>query len=159
MNFLFNLQILFGVASAMKFLFQHDIVHRDVKPGNILLRLKEDERVDFAVLCDLGISRTIEASGQSNLTYVGSDPWMAPEIKRDINKMKEGEINNISEGYGHPIDVFGFGLVAQWLVTGNNPPARHVKGIFDTFLVFIHLPSLLSIRSFVWCLLKISNWV
>ena len=134
-----NGPILLGVASVMKFLFQNDIAHRDVKPGNILLRLKEDERVDFAVLCDLGISRTIEASGQSNLTYVGSDPWMAPEIIRDINKMKEGEINDISEIYGHPIDVFGFGLVAQWLVTGNNPPARHVKGIVNKHIVFIHL--------------------
>ena len=42
----------------------------------------------------------------------GTPKWMAPEVKGHNPK------------YGHPADIFGFGLVAVYVKTGDEPEAR-----------------------------------
>ena len=59
-----------------------------------------------AALTDLGVSKRLTSTQRSNQTNTGTDLWRAPEVK--------GE----RPTYGHPADVFGFGLVATFLVTG-----------------------------------------
>ena len=87
------------------------------------------------MLCDLGVSRTILTDNQSN-SYVGTDLWMAPEIKSiKDSEMRIRSIFNSKEAfgkYGHPVDVFGFGLVAQWLLTGKLQTAEVISGTFKT---------------------------
>ena len=111
-----------------------------MKPENILIRQKDDGTVEKAVLCDLGVSRTILTDGQTNLTYVGTDIWMAPEIKSiKLFEMKTRSIFNSKEAfgkYGHPVDVFGFGLVAQWLLTGKLQTAEVISGTFRTNWIY-----------------------
>ena len=51
---------------------------------------------------------------------------MAPEIK---NMKKDSRRADAFGKYGHPIDVFGFGLVAQWLLTGKFQTAKVVSGM------------------------------
>ena len=68
-------RIIEGVALALHAAHKIGLVHRDVKPSNILL----DEN-DFAYLIDFGIAR---AAGETSLThtggFIGSWPYMAPE--------------------------------------------------------------------------------
>ena len=73
-------------------------------------------------LTDLGVSRRLASTERSNQTNTGTELWMAPEVK--------GE----RPTYGHPADVFGFGLVAIFLVTGpdNYPLGRDVEGMFPS---------------------------
>ena len=68
-------RIIEQVAKALHAAHKVGLVHRDVKPSNILL--DED---DFAYLIDFGIAR---AAGETSLTatggFIGSWPYMAPE--------------------------------------------------------------------------------
>ena len=54
----------------MEFLHKKNLLHRDVKPDNILIR--DDETGIQVALNDLGVSRVIMATEVSKLTPVGT---------------------------------------------------------------------------------------
>ena len=106
--------ILRQVANGLRHLKDLKIVHRDVKPDNILTKTDENRTLRVA-LTDLGVSKHMTKTQSSNQTNIGTDLWMAPEVKGD------------GPTYGHPADVFGFGLTAMFILTGKYPLGRDVK--------------------------------
>ncbi len=90
------------LADALAYAHDHGVVHRDVKPSNILLRA--DGR---SVLTDFGIARLVSDSGQHTSTgdIIGSPAYLSPE-----------QVN------GQPlttaIDVYSLGLVLLEALTG-----------------------------------------
>ncbi len=95
------------VARAIHYAHQHGVLHRDVKPANILL----DEYGDPHVT-DFGLAKIVE--DERNLTLsgavMGSPAYMAPE-------QAEGSSKRISAG----TDVYGLGAVLYHLLTGSPP--------------------------------------
>jgi serine/threonine-protein kinase len=94
------------MASALQHAYQHGLIHRDVKPGNILLNAQ-----GHAKLCDLGLARptisehTTTASGVS----AGTPAYMSPEQamgRRDLD---------------FRTDLFSLGASLYHLVTGAIP--------------------------------------
>jgi eukaryotic-like serine/threonine-protein kinase len=83
---------------------RHGVVHRDVKPGN-LLRSRESE----VKLADFGIAKATE---QSSITQVGSvlgtAAYLAPEQAR-------------GEEAGPPADLYALGVVTYQLISGRLP--------------------------------------
>src|SRR3954452_20390918 len=70
--------ILRGTAAALDHAHQEGVVHRDVKPANILVR--EDETVKVG---DLGIARAMDATQiTAEGRVIGTVPYMAPERMR-----------------------------------------------------------------------------
>ena len=106
--------ILYQLANAMEFLHRKNLLHRDVKPDNILVR--DDETGIQVALSDLGVSRVIMATEVSKLTPAGCNIWMAPEVGECRSK------------YGHPADVYGFGLIALFIKTGSKPHRKPESG-------------------------------
>jgi serine/threonine protein kinase len=91
-------QMLLGLTEVQK----HNIVHRDIKPGNIILFAR-----GVAKLGDFGIAKVVERAGESIGTDAGTRGYFAPE-----------------QIYGHPSfasDIFSLGLVFYEMITGVLP--------------------------------------
>lgn len=85
-----------AVLSAVQYLHHHNIVHRDVKPENILYRTEaEDANV---VLVDFGIAKHLEADDELLTNVCGSYGYAAPEI---LSK----------KGHGKPVDLWSLGVI------------------------------------------------
>jgi eukaryotic-like serine/threonine-protein kinase len=86
---------------------RHDIIHRDVKPANIVLS------AHGAVLLDFGIARAVAASGTDQLTRsgiaVGTSTYMSPE---QITALPEMD---------HRCDLYSVGVVLFECLAGQPP--------------------------------------
>lgn len=96
-------KIIYRCAKALHYAHKRGVVHRDIKPGNIMLTTENDVRIiDFgiAILKDADISR-IEG-------IAGSPSYMSPE------QVKSAEVSSVS-------DLYSLGAVMYELVTGFRP--------------------------------------
>jgi serine/threonine-protein kinase len=113
------------VADALAFAHARGVVHRDVKPDNVLLE-KESGR---AMVTDFGIARAVSDSGDSRLTAtgmaIGTPAYMSPE-----QAAGERDIDGRS-------DLYALGIVAYQMLTGAPPftaastPAMLVKHLTE----------------------------
>lgn len=100
------------VAECLAYLHSARVVHRDVKPGNVLL----DEDRTRAKLSDFGVSRMVPA-GQTHLStdLKGTMGYVDPE------SFPEGHVSEST-------DMFSFGVVLLELVTGRRAVEPTVSG-------------------------------
>jgi hypothetical protein len=88
------------------------VVHRDVKPGNVLLRQRADhDDEDFAYLCDFGIARTVAdvpGDGTGTGGVVGTIGFLAPE------RIDGAAASGAS-------DVYSLGCLLWTVLTGAQP--------------------------------------
>src|SRR5881394_2973171 len=67
------------IASALDLALKHNLLHRDIKPGNILFNVDNEPK-----LVDFGLARSVEAEPESNTVTEGTPYYVAPEkIKRE----------------------------------------------------------------------------
>ncbi|XP_054158423.1 serine/threonine-protein kinase PLK4-like [Oppia nitens] len=79
---------------------QPPIIHRDIKPKNILI--KESAYGRFVKIADFGLAVAHREHSQSHTQNVGADKYMAPEVKR-------------SRHYGPKADMYSIGVTMQEL--------------------------------------------
>lgn len=92
-----------GLVEALRDIHRAGLVHRDLKPGNVLLAEDGPRVIDF------GIARAVDAARLTSTgLVVGTPPFMAPEQFREATS-------------GPASDVFSLGSVLTFAATGRGP--------------------------------------
>jgi len=98
-----TLKLVDQISSALSLAHRNNIIHRDIKPDNILL---DDD--GNAYLTDFGIARATTKDGEEEDDVSGSPGYIAPE------QITAGEI-------GAHTDLYSFGIVIYEVLTANHP--------------------------------------
>src|SRR6184192_4335624 len=101
------IELIAKVARTVHYAHEHGILHRDIKPGNILLDGKGEPH-----LTDFGLARLVESESSvtQTLDILGTPSYMAPE---------QAVGNNAA--VSSATDVYGLGAVLYQLLTGHPP--------------------------------------
>ncbi|MBK8256278.1 MAG: serine/threonine protein kinase [Polyangiaceae bacterium] len=97
-----------GICKGLGAAHRSNIVHRDIKPGNVFLAREHGELVPKII--DFGIARLTASSNHTRTGLVmGSPPYMAPEQWKGAKHVTVQS------------DVFALGVVIYEMMTGTNP--------------------------------------
>ncbi|RDX91129.1 Mitogen-activated protein kinase kinase kinase 1, partial [Mucuna pruriens] len=104
------------ILSGLKYLHDHDVVHRDIKCANILVD------VNGAVkLADFGLAKATKFNDVKSSK--GSPYWMAPEV-----------VNLKNQGYGLAADIWSLGCTVLEMLT-RQPPYSDLEGMQALFRI------------------------
>ncbi|CAI7832966.1 unnamed protein product, partial [Closterium sp. NIES-54] len=101
-----------GVAMALKQCHYNGVIHRDVKPDNVLLGYEFT-----AKLADFGIAKVL-APGKKIDGYAGSSPYEAPEVLA-------------GKSYDFAADIWSLGVTLYAMLSGKWPNFANGRRIFD----------------------------
>ncbi len=95
------------IADALEYAHREEVIHRDIKPTNILIDGNGD-----AFLVDFGLARSVDSPGSAQLTksstFMGTPLYMSPE------QVEQGKLDQRS-------DLYSLGVVLYEMVTGKLP--------------------------------------
>ncbi len=117
------LDLLENIGNCLDFVHKNGVVHRDIKPGNILFRMD-----GTPLLTDFGIAKQLDATSR-NLTMdgsaVGSPYYFSPEQAQ--GRKVDGRA-----------DIYGLGVIFFEILTGNKPFVG--KSPIDTIVLHLQEP-------------------
>jgi len=112
------LKLMLQFNSGLKVLWENNVIHRDLKPQNLLLSISNENLITLKI-GDFGYAKTMEDSLME--TLCGTPLYMAPEI------LKGGQIK-----YTNKADLWSVGCILYEMLFGKPPyGAKNQKELFD----------------------------
>ncbi|KAI9257898.1 kinase-like domain-containing protein [Sporodiniella umbellata] len=90
----------------LHYLHERDIVHRDMKPENLLFHTKDDH--PNLMITDFGLSKIMKAQDDILTTACGTPGYVAPEVL-------------LQTGHNKPVDLWSVGVILYTLLSGYTP--------------------------------------
>ena len=100
--------------SALKYLHDHRIIHRDLKLGNLFLNEKMEVKVG-----DFGLATKLDFDGERKRTVCGTPNYLAPEVL-------DGK-----SGHSYEVDIWSLGVILYTLIIGK--PPFETSDVKDTY--------------------------
>ena len=135
------------ISSGLRHLHSLSIVHRDIKPQNILVSLSSNGRALKMLLSDFGLSKKLDSVAQTSFSQTMNNPggtvgWRAPEILRgdvnlDAGSESESSLGNASSSSSssspnggkeekqrltRAVDIFALGCLAYYVLSNGDHP-------------------------------------
>ncbi|HYR36522.1 MAG TPA: serine/threonine-protein kinase [Burkholderiales bacterium] len=122
-------EIVFKCIRALEYACRHGIIHRDIKPGNILLSQSGETKVS-----DFGASFQQKLLDTTQITGIGSPAYMSPEQIR-------------METVTHQTDIYSLGVTMYRLLTGRLPFAAATQAALTYAIVHTEPPRPAQLRA------------
>lgn len=108
------LQVLDDTSSGMKHLRDNNLIHRDLKPGNIM-KFICDDRTTIYKLTDFGAARELPDGHQFASLY-GTEEYLHPDLYEKAVLRKQ-----VGKTFGATVDLWSIGVTLYHVATGNLP--------------------------------------
>ncbi|KAJ2849381.1 Calcium/calmodulin-dependent protein kinase type I [Coemansia brasiliensis] len=101
------------IVCGVKFLHDHNIMHRDLKTENCFVRNDEFGTPESIAIGDFGMAHFVPDDDSRIVTNIcGTPGYMAPEMLQ-------------RSGHGKPVDMWAVGVITYFVLSGTNPFQRH----------------------------------
>lgn len=129
------------IASGLRHLHSLSIVHRDIKPQNILVATSSSGKHLKMLLSDFGLSKRLDGMAQTSFSQTVNNPggtvgWRAPEILRGDVNLDAGSESESSMGNNpkvtssreekqrltRAVDIFALGCLAYYVLSNGDHP-------------------------------------
>ena len=103
------LEVVYQSAKGLKYVHENGVVHRDIKPGNILYKTNTDGIIIFK-LADFGLAFILDENEETasvDMSAAGTYKYMAPEV---FNTLVKNEFY-VNKGSPYAVDIYSLGIV------------------------------------------------
>ena len=102
-------EIMKGLNNTLKIMKENNIIHRDLKLENILIKYDDKEHKEYTIkLSDYGCSKRLISLSKNCKTHAGTSSYMSPEV------LNGGE-------YNYKCDLWSIGIIIYRLIFGKSP--------------------------------------
>lgn len=116
-----------GILEGLAYLHQRGIIHRDIKPQNILMHKVDGEWLPK--IADFGLAKRLTNESGNSSKLLGTMEYMAPE---QFDTKKYG----IGQGLATNVDLWSFGIILYEIFTGSLPFGGRTEGIAHEQVMF-----------------------
>jgi serine/threonine protein kinase len=133
--------IMYGIALGMDWLHGHNIVHRDLKASNVLVKEFKSASKYVCYVADY----------ECSVGVIGTGFFRAPEI---LQACKDKKLMERREVFSKAADVYAYGMTCYEVLTGKLPFEEYRKNDYDHVLNGVHPLVPEYVEGWIWELLK-----